>query len=580
MNKTLWILNQFNFSGINRDVLGKLYEKYLPKDERKQLGEFYTPDEVVDYILDAVEYSPSKAIENKGLIDPACGSGGFLVRATRRLIARYAVKFEKATPKEALDPKKWSGVLDKLTPKECEEIVCGVAEHIHGFDVNPFAASITEMNLLFQVIDIYSKAAQSNRSFTVPRFEIYRADSLELPSSQKDLHGFASPFGNSLAKDHAAVEALKLSKYDFVVGNPPYVSIKALSSFAKENYERDFKTAIGQYDLYTLFIELGLNYLNEKGRLGFIVPDAFLGRSNAQPIRDFILSHGLSQVLQVYGVFEDPSVANAIIITSPSSAEIQIARTPFEKINEKPVFVSLAQQEISKLPSHKILALTRSELKLLEKISLAGKPLESFLTDLWRGEELGKKADVLKTIQKDVFKKIVFGEDVQRYKILEAERFINPLDIKKGEKYFEKKIVVRQLGENITAALDVKGEYVTLQSIYNMVPENTSEYFLGILNSKLVNWYYAKLFKEKELFPRVLLENLKILPMIDPTAPQAKQDAAKIAKLATELAELNKVPSENAAATIFKLEKELDALVFDLYGLTADERRIVEDAVK
>ena len=87
--------------------------------------------------------------------------------------------------------------------------------------------------------------------------------------------------------------------------------------------------------MYTLFIELGLNYLNEKGRLGFIVPDAFLGRSNAQPIRDFILSHGLSQVLQVYGVFEDPSVANAIIITSPSSAEIQIARTPFEKINEK-----------------------------------------------------------------------------------------------------------------------------------------------------------------------------------------------------------------------------------------------------
>ena len=73
--------------------------------------------------------------------------------------------------------------------------------------------------------------------------------------------------------------------------------------------------------------------------------------------------------------------------------------------------------------------------------------------------------------------------------------------------------------------------------------------------------------------------------MIDPSMPQAKQDAVKIAKLAAELTEINnltranKSSSENAAA-IFKLEKELDMLVFDLYGLTADERKIVEDAVK
>ncbi|PIT85208.1 hypothetical protein COU36_04590, partial [Candidatus Micrarchaeota archaeon CG10_big_fil_rev_8_21_14_0_10_59_7] len=59
LNKVIWALNQFDFSKVDRDILGKLYEKYLPKDERKRLGEFYTPDAVIDYILDAAEYVPS-----------------------------------------------------------------------------------------------------------------------------------------------------------------------------------------------------------------------------------------------------------------------------------------------------------------------------------------------------------------------------------------------------------------------------------------------------------------------------------------------------------------------------------------
>ncbi len=52
LNRVLWVLNQFNFAKVDRDILGKLYEKYLPKEERRALGEFYTPDEVIDYILD------------------------------------------------------------------------------------------------------------------------------------------------------------------------------------------------------------------------------------------------------------------------------------------------------------------------------------------------------------------------------------------------------------------------------------------------------------------------------------------------------------------------------------------------
>lgn len=95
LNRVLWILNQFDFTHVDRDILGNLYEKYLPSGERKRLGEFYTPTEVIDYILTSVGYTYSYDIETKDLLDPACGSGGFLVRASRRLISRYLMKFGK-----------------------------------------------------------------------------------------------------------------------------------------------------------------------------------------------------------------------------------------------------------------------------------------------------------------------------------------------------------------------------------------------------------------------------------------------------------------------------------------------------
>ncbi|MEE8167778.1 MAG: N-6 DNA methylase, partial [Candidatus Hydrothermarchaeales archaeon] len=153
LNRVLWILNQFDFTHVDRDILGNLYEKYLPSGERKKLGEFYTPVEVIDYILTAVGYTYSHDIETKDLLDPACGSGGFLVRATRRLISKYLMKFGKADKRELRDPKKWKEIVERLSPDEAKIILEAITEHIYGLDINPFACHIAEMNMLFQVID-------------------------------------------------------------------------------------------------------------------------------------------------------------------------------------------------------------------------------------------------------------------------------------------------------------------------------------------------------------------------------------------------------------------------------------------
>jgi len=307
LNKVIWLLNQFNFTKVDRDILGKLYEKYLPKEERKRLGEFYTPDEVIDYILNAVEYTPSKAIEGKDIIDPACGSGGFIVRAARRLIARHVVKFGKATPKEALDNKQWSEVYERLSAKECEEIVNSVATHIHGFDINPFAVHITEMNLLFQVIDLYSKAIKGNSSFTVPRFKIYETDSLEIPTEQTNLVQFQGATGKSLAKDKSYTDELKKKKYDFVVGNPPYVNTSNLdSSIQIDSYRKTYsETVFRNFDLYIPFIQLGVQLMTDKGRMSYICSNQFMVKDYGKNLRHFLSKNvGIQELID----FEDKRV--------------------------------------------------------------------------------------------------------------------------------------------------------------------------------------------------------------------------------------------------------------------------------
>ena len=258
------------------------------------------------------------------MIDPACGSGGFLVRASRRLIARCAVKFGKATPKEALDNKRWKVVYDRLTPKECEDIVNTVALRIHGFDINPFAVNISEMNLLFQVIDLYFKAVKANKTFVVPRFKVYGTDSLELPSEQASITQFYEGSGKGMAQDLMAVEEFKKKRYDFVVGNPPYVRVQKLGNIEKDRIKASYSSVEGKFDLYIPFLELGIKLIRNGGKLGYINPNLFIQREYGKKIRALITKETqISQILDFgdSGVFADATNYPCIIILNKSSIE-------------------------------------------------------------------------------------------------------------------------------------------------------------------------------------------------------------------------------------------------------------------
>jgi len=325
LNRVLWILNQFDFTHIHRDILGNLYEKYLPGKERKRLGEFYTPPEVVDYILTSVGYTYNQDIETKDLLDPACGSGGFLIGASRRLISRYLMKFGKTDKNELRNPKNWREIISRLSPDEAKIILEAVQEHIYGLDINPFACHIAEMNLLFQVIDLYQKTRENYKDYKFGRFKIYRTDSLE-KSIQKQILDYSYA---TFLEEQEEINAIKQKKFDFVVGNPPYVRVQYLSESDKKKYKESYRTADKNYDIYVLFFERGLQSLNVGGKLGFICSNRFTTVNYGEKLREYLLQNSVIEEFVDFkdtGVFKDALNYPSIIVLKKGHSKDYLVR--------------------------------------------------------------------------------------------------------------------------------------------------------------------------------------------------------------------------------------------------------------
>ena len=164
-------LSRFNFAGVDLDIIGMIYNTYVNRKEKREKGQYYTPMAIVNYILDNVGYSGRAIIgTNKRLIDPACGSGTFLVAATKRFASAYSDTSGQITDPEA--------VLQRLQ------------QNLFGFDLNPFACYLAEVNLLIQVLDLIKQAHDQGKRPKIKRFHIYNVDALARPNGKKLLQPF------------------------------------------------------------------------------------------------------------------------------------------------------------------------------------------------------------------------------------------------------------------------------------------------------------------------------------------------------------------------------------------------------
>ena len=170
LSVTLTVLS-FSFKDVTSDVLGNLYQEYFDPITRKALGEFYTPPEIVEYILDRVGYRVGENISlGKTIVDPACGSGTFLIKALNRYLS-------EAEERVRLGETTWKRTLTDL----CD----GLA--ICGLDINPFAVLIAQVNYLLQIIPFYKEARKKDRFFRIVTIPVFKTNTLRLPLGSTSL---------------------------------------------------------------------------------------------------------------------------------------------------------------------------------------------------------------------------------------------------------------------------------------------------------------------------------------------------------------------------------------------------------
>ncbi len=497
----LRVLNRFDFAKVDKDILKDVYQHYLPTDERKRLGEFYTPDEVITYILDAVGYTSSNEIESKFLLDPACGSGSFLVEALRRLIGRYETKG-----------------LNLKDPTVAKTVLDEVASRIYGLDINPFACFIAEMNILFQVVDLYEVVKRKYSDYKLKRFHIYQTDSLAPPLTEEQKQTMELELiktANSRAKyyieENVMADFVKEMKFDFIVGNPPYVRKERISPDYKENVLHPTYSEVyhGDNDICIYFIARGIQWLNENGQFGYIVSGKFTKSRYGEKLREYIPNLCcIKQFLDFRGVKVFQDVTNdPIIFTLEKESSDEVRKNCNikcinlkEELSNSKELIETITANISKTRYiDDVINLYESKQGLLTKESWKLVPIDIIevfnkiqrnsdfrLEDkcgVYFGVKTGKNdvyivnKDKMKDlkIKNEFLKPVLKGEDIKRYKI----------DFK--ERYLVFPYVKKQHDEKIEyIAVDIEKYPNLFQYLNNFKSELANRYDIRESNS---NWY-------------------------------------------------------------------------------------------
>ena len=367
--------------------------------------------------------------------------------------------------------------------------------------------------------------------------------------------------------------------FDVVIGNPPYISNKEILNSEKLILQ-NYKIAKEQYDLYSLFIEKGLQISNQNALNSMIIPDSLLGRSNFKSARMFLNKNALLvDIIHLDNVFDEASVSSCIYFLHNKKTEVH-PKINYIKANNVKNWLegNFQRKQISYLTneminSYRLLFLNETEYNLLLKI-FKNEPLINYI-ESWRGEEIGKKNEFILNEKIPNSVQIITGENIDRYLFKKEKKYISLKNVSKDiKKYNQEKIVIRQLGSKINAHLDIE-KSISVQSVYNLYSIN-NEYsnmlILGLLNSNLFNFIYKSVFSEKQQFPRILLENIRSLcvPICN------LKTFSKIEKLVNHIIILKK---ENPLADISVLENEIDEIVYQLFNLTNEEIEIVKNSL-
>ena len=645
----------YEFSVLPADILGHVYEQFLGKvirltpghravveekpEVRKAGGVYYTPTYIVNYIVKqtvgalvdgktpqeigaltaAHQPSKSKDARPRSVIDPACGSGSFLLGAYQFLLDWYRDCYVEDGPAKhttGKSPRLYQhGSGDyRLTTAERKRILLS---HIHGVDIDPQAVEVTKLSLLLKVLEGESAenvdaGLRLFRERALPDLanNIKCGNSLIAPDFYDDVQMGLFDEEQRLKinvfdwKDEFA-DIMRAGGFDAVIGNPPYVLLQTLELPDVFSYLAGrFVSARYKIDTYHLFFEQSLAIARGSGLTGMITPNTFLRNKHAVELRRLLLSDSAIQSLELHDfpVFRNASVDTCVTVLERSQAR-QHHRVKVSRLTSP-----LARTPIGFVPQADWLL--REDLnfdltgdadarELVRKVHSRSIPLGSFATAYFGIQTHDRKSCVSPVRRSKSWKPAVDGANISRYCVAPPSEWVNSDRgaIKSGgdsSAYERVRIGTRQIGRRPVATLLPAGWY-SLNTIYNIFFTREVNYdlcyILGLMSSRLLGWYWElHFFDHKRTFPKIKKGPLLSLPIREinfkSTFDRQKHDA--IVSLVRTMLELH---SDHADAKtshaktarerqIAATDRKIDELVYDLYGLSADEIRVVEEATQ
>jgi type I restriction-modification system DNA methylase subunit len=680
----------YRFDVIGVELLGSIYERYLGKtirptaktvrvkekpEVRKAGGVYYTPKYIVDYIVKntvgrIIEGKPPKQIEKIRILDPACGSGSFLIGAFQCLID-YHVQWYLAHPEQEVRHAHPS--LDFM--REVHEDADGntrlsvyrkakiLRNNIFGVDIDPQAVEITMMSL-------YLKALEGEKSQLPPKqhllpelkYNIMCGNSLIGP----DIYQQGTLFGDA---DRDRINAFDWNSettgfgriiseggFDSVIGNPPwgYDFTEEELDYLRSAYR---PIIVRMIDSFMFFVAKASSVLHQGGWFGMILPDVILYQVDNRRLRESLLAKNritncVNLGDRVFSHVTRPSCILVAQLEQPANNWMQVLNlAPVEASERERALASgsgsqperIKQSDVATLPGKLIPLGDLGRYAIWFKISKSkacaalGELVDEdgiqrgVSPDLKDAFVVDAKLAARRRFEKPWLRKVLIGGDIKRYRVDYAGRLLfyltnsdDPKQFPKIRDYiseFKKQITcteVRDRKHSLYALHRARNEriFVKRPKLLGVITEDepviardddglfatdgaylfglrhtsSTNYVLGVLNSRLFRFLYrSAATEENRVLAQVKPTVLGTLPIrainFSDAADKSRHD--KMVALVEGMLELNKdkhsgklAPSEldRVEREIGAADAEIDKLVYELYGITDVERRIVEGA--
>ena len=645
----------YEFSVLPADILGQVYEQFLGKvirltaghqakveekpEVKKAGGVYYTPTYIVEYIVKntvgtLLEDKTPKQAEKLGILDPACGSGSFLLGAYQYLLDWHLSRYLK-------DPQKWAkGRRPRLYQNDRGEWKLTIDErkrlllnNIYGVDIDTQAVEVTKLSLLLKVLEGEDEQTLSSQ------LSLFKAR--VLPDLSHNIKCGNSLIGSDFYDGKQLTwlgeeemyrinvfdwetefpEIMQKGGFDAVIGNPPYGFHQIHAEYLKPYFKKHFVSSQGSFEHYFLFYEISLTLLKNEGLQGFIIPITWLTIPSAQSLRKFILDNYWIKEISwlpefVFAKAKVNTLVSIIKNSAISNVSVKIYDTlgfrnppKEERLYKQSQFIDLGYS----------VGIFESNIdnEIIQKITVLSQPLKNIARPCsgYNPYEVGKgqtpqggphtketvKAKPYHAQEKlgDEWKPEIVGRDLSRYNVnITGKRWIKYGPWLAAPRDFQNFQGKRILVQEITGGQDKRivatyydGELYHSRDVIPVKIEKELPhplYLLGIINSRLITWYHLKRNPkaQKALFPKVLVSDLKKLPIrtIDFNNPTDKARHDKMVELVERMLDLHKQLAEARmpqAQTLLKrqieaTDRQIDRLVYELYELTEEEIKIIE----